>query len=259
MPFANLPDAKIYYEWAGAEHLPVLVFSNGLGTNLQMWNPQMVEFSKHFRVLRCDTRGHGQSGITPGPYTIERLSWDIVHLLDLLQLDRVCFCGLSMGGLIGMFLGTHIASRFHKLVLSSTAAKIGTADTWRTRIQAVQSGGMKSVGTLVLERWFTPTFRSSHAADVQSVLAMLEATNPEGYAASCAAVRDSDQRDTVKNIQLPCLIVVGSDDPGTPPAEARFLTKSIAGAQYAELPGSHLCNIESRDEFNWRVLDFLVS
>lgn len=259
MPFANVKDAKLYYEFAGDVHLPVLVFSNGLGTNLHMWDGQLLSFAKHFRVLRCDTRGHGKSDVTSGPYTIEQLSKDIVGLLDSLHLDRVYFCGLSMGGLIGMLLGTNFGNRFHKLVLCSTAAKIGNTESWETRIQTVKSGGMKAIASTVLERWFTSGFRSAHPAEVQRVEAMLRATSPEGYAANCAAVRDSDQRNTVQNIHLPCLMVVGKDDPGTPPSEAQKLTKSIAGSQYAELPGSHLCSIESQDEFNQRVLQFLLA
>jgi 3-oxoadipate enol-lactonase len=259
MSFANLQDAKIYYEFSGDAHLPVLVFSNGLGTNLHMWDSQIDDLSKHFRVLRCDTRGHGKSDVTPGPYSIEQLSRDVVGLLDSLQLDRVYFCGISMGGLIGMFLGTNFEKRFHGLVLCSTAAKIGTTDTWTTRIQTVKTGGMKAIANAVLDRWFTPGFRSKHPAEAQRVEDMLVATNPEGYAASCAAVRDSDQRSTVQNIHVPCLVVVGKNDPGTPPSEAQKLAKLIAGSQYTELLGSHLCNIESRDEFNQGALQFLLA
>jgi len=114
MPFAKLADAQLYYEWSGPEHAPVLVLSNSLGTSHRMWDPQVAAFTTHFRLLRYDTRGHGQSSATPGPYTIEKLSWDVVHVLDFLQLDRVYFCGLSMGGMIGMFLGANAANRFRK-------------------------------------------------------------------------------------------------------------------------------------------------
>ena len=259
MPFANLPDAKVHYEWSGAEHLPVLVLCNGLGTNLSMWDRQVAQFSEHFRVLRYDGRGHGQSEVTPGPYTIEQLSRDVVRLLDALNIGRAHFCGLSMGGLIGMFLATNEAKHFRKIILSSTAAKIATADVWNTRIQSVQSGGMQAVASTVMARWFTSSYRAAHPEDMRSVLAMLESTDPQGYTASCAAVRDSDQRDTVKDIQLPCLVVVGAEDPGTPPPEARFLTNAISGSIYAEFPASHLCNIEVSDKFNHRVLQFLLA
>jgi 3-oxoadipate enol-lactonase len=259
MPFAKSSDVDLYYEWSGAENLPVMVLSNGLGTNLYMWDSQVDAFSQHFRLLRFDARGHGQSGLTPGPYTIEQLSWDLVHLLDALKVERAYFCGVSMGGLIGMFLGTNGAKRFQKLVLSSTAAKIGTAETWTTRIQTVEKDGMKAVADAVLGRWFTADFRAKSSAEVQRVRSMLEGTSPDGYIASCAAVRDSDQRDSVSNIGLPSLIIVGAEDPGTPPMEARFLQKTIPGAQLVELAGSHLCNIESYREFNQHVLKFLLA
>jgi 3-oxoadipate enol-lactonase len=260
MPFANLPDVKIYYEWAaGAEHLPVVVFSNGLGTNLHMWDHQIEAFSQHFRVLRYDIRGHGQSGLTPGPYTIEQLSRDLVHLLDSLQLDRVYFCGLSMGGMTGTFLGANVPNRLHKLALCNTAAKFDPEHMWNKRIQAVQSGGMKAVAASVLERWLTPEFRATHTADSQKVLTMLESANPEGYVACCAAVRDMDQRDDLKKIHLPCLVVAGTYDPAAPPAAGQLLAKSIPAATYAELPASHLSNIEARDEFNRQVLHFLLA
>lgn len=259
MPVANLSDVKLYYEWSGAEHLPFLVLSNGLGTNLHMWDSQVESFSQHFRVLRFDARGHGQSSVPPGPYTIEQLSADTVQLLDALQIERAYFCGVSMGGLIGMFLGTNHAKRFCKITLCSTAAKIGTTDTWTTRIQTVQKGGMKAVADAVLDRWFTVGFRTGNSAEVQRVQAMLESTSPDGYIASCAAVRDSDQRDSVGSIRRPCLIVVGCEDPGTPPTAAHFLQRTIPGAQLVELPGSHLCNIENTGEFNRHVLKFLLA
>jgi 3-oxoadipate enol-lactonase len=259
MPFVKLPDVQIHYEWAGAEDLPVLVFSNCLGTNLSMWDPQVVDFSRHFRILRYDTRGLGKSGVTPGPYTIELLSRDVVRLLDTLRLERVYFCGLSMGGMTGMFLAANASKRLHKLVLSNTAAKIGTPETWNARIQAVESGGMKAVAGAVIERWLTPGFRTSHGAETQSVQAMLESANPQGYVANCAAVRDMDQRDSLGKIQVPCLVVTGTHDPATTPADAQSLTKSIPGAGYAELPASHLSNFEARDGFNRQVLKFLLA
>jgi len=259
MPIAKLPDAQIHYEWSGQEHLPTLVFSNSLGTNLHMWDSQIEEFTKHFRILRCDTRGHGQSSVTSGPYTIDQLSWDVVRLLDVLQQERVHFCGLSMGGMIGMFLGVNAPARFHKFVLCNTAAKIGTAETWNTRIQTVQSGGMKAVAGAVVERWFTPGFRTSHPTETQAVLAMLEAADPHGYIACCAAVRDMDQRHTLQSIRVPCLVIAGTSDPATPPEEGRYVAASIPGAKYVELPAAHLSNIEARDDFNRHVLQFLLA
>ena len=231
MPFANLPDVKIHYEMVGPENAPVLVFSNGLGTTMQMWEPQVAAFSKHFRVLRTDTRGHGQSGVTPGAYSMSQLGLDVVHVLDALKIERAYFCGLSLGGMIGMFLGIHSPERFHKLVFSNTAAKIGTDESWNTRIANIQKGGMKSVSSMVFERWLTAGFRTAH---------------PEF-------------RNDVNKIRLPTLAVAGTHDPTTPQSELHFLETNIPGAKYAEIPAAHLSNVEAPEEFNRNVLQFLLA
>jgi 3-oxoadipate enol-lactonase len=259
MPFADLPDLKMYYEWMGAESSPVMVFSNGLGTNVRMWEGQLESFSRHFRVLRYDVRGHGRSTVAPGPYTIAQLSWDLVHLMDFLRLDRVHFCGLSMGGMVGMFLGANAANRFHKFALCNTASKFGDEDMWNKRIQSVQSGGMKAVAGSVLGRWLTPNFRSAHPTETQAILSMLESANPDGYIAACAAVRDTDHRNILKDVHLPSLVLTGTHDPAATPEASQVLARSIPGAVYAELPASHLSNVEARDQFNEQVLDFLLA
>jgi 3-oxoadipate enol-lactonase len=258
MPFAKLPDAQIFYELSGPEHAPVLAFSNSLGTTHCMWDPQVAAFTEHFRLLRCDTRGHGQSSITPGPYTIEQLSWDVVRLLDFLQLDRVYFCGLSMGGMTGMFLGANAPNRFHRLVLCNTAAKIGTLESWNARIDAVQKGGMRAVAGVILEWWLTPSYRTAHPTETAGVLRMLEEANPEGYVANCAAVRDMDQRDALKNVKVPTLVLAGRHDSSTPAADGQFIAKHIPGANYVELNAAHLSNLEAQDEFNSHVATFLL-
>jgi len=257
MPLVKLPDVSIYYEWAGAEEKPVLVFSNSLGTDLHLWAGQVDEFKKHFRLLRYDKRGHGRSGVAPGPYTVEQLGWDVLRLLDTLQLERVYFCGLSIGGMTGMFLATNAPNRFHRMALCNTAAKIGTAETWNARMKAVQSGGMKAVAGSVIERWLTPDYRVSHPSETQAVLKMLEAVNPEGYIACCAAVRDMDQRSGLGRIRVPCLVLAGKHDTSTTTADAHFLVENIPGSEYAEIPSAHLSNIEARDDFNRQVLRFL--
>ncbi len=159
MPFATIAGARIHYLLEGPAGSNVLMFSNSLGTNFSMWDLQAREFNKHFRILRYDTRGHGQSSVTPGPYSIEQLGKDVIALLDALQLDRVHFCGLSMGGMIGMWLGANAPERLSQVILCSTAAKIGTPETWNARIDAVRKGGMKQVASSVVERWFSPAFR----------------------------------------------------------------------------------------------------
>lgn len=259
MPIAKLPDAQLFYQWDGPENAPVIVFSNSLGTTHRMWDPQPEALAKHFRLLRYDTRGHGQSSVTPGPYSIEQLADDVLHLLDALRLDRVYFCGLSMGGMIGMVLGATATQRLHKLVLCNTGAKIGTLDVWNARITAVQQGGMKAVAGGVIDRWLTAGYRSAHPRETSQVLAMLESSDPAGYVACCGAVRDLDYREQLHRVQVPTLIIAGSHDPATPPSDGRFLENRIRGAKYAELPAAHLSNIEAHEEFNRELLAFFKS
>ena len=259
MAIAALPNAQIHYDLRGPENLPVLVFSNSLGTTLEMWDSQLGDFTKHFRVLRYDTRGHGRSEITPGDYTIAALAEDVLQLLDYLKFDRVSFCGLSMGGAIGIYLGAHAAQRFHKLVLCNTAAKFGTAETWNARIQAVQSGGMKAVAGNVIDRWYTQSFRDQHTLETEVTRTMLENANPRGYLSCCAAVRDVDARPYLGNVSVLSLVVTGTYDPVAPPSEAQYLVSHIPGSRYAEVSAAHLSNIEARDDFNKRVLEFLLA
>jgi 3-oxoadipate enol-lactonase len=259
MPIVKLPGTDLYYGFSGPEGAPVLVLSNSLGTNLHMWDAQIPDFTKHFRVLRYDTRGHGRSSVTPGLYSIAQLSDDVLHLLDALQLSQVHFCGLSMGGMTGMFLGFHSPARFHKIVACSAAAKIGTAESWNARIEAVKKGGMKSIASTVIERWFTAPFRASHPTEVAAMQAMLENANPQGYLANCAAVRDMNLRDSLAVIKVPTLIVCGTHDPAATVAEGRYLAEHIPGSSFVELSASHISNIEAKTTFNREVLPFLLA
>jgi len=257
MPFIELNGARIHYFLEGPASAPVLAFSNSLGTNFSMWDSQVDEFRKKFRILRCDTRGHGRSSVTPGIYSIEQLGNDMIRLLDTLSLDRVHFCGLSMGGMIGMWLGANAPERLDKLVLSNTAAKIGTAESWNARIDMVRKDGMKKVAAAVLERWFTPSFRMNEPATLALVQHMLEETNPDGYCSCCAAVRDFDYREKLSEICCPTLVISGKHDTATTPADGRFLADHIAGAQYAELNAAHLSNVEDREHFSSKLGIFL--
>jgi len=259
MPFAQLTDVRIHYDLSGHSNCPVVVLSNSLGTDFSMWDSQMPAFQESFRVLRSDTRGHGKSDVTPGPYSIEQLGRDVLGLLDALHLDRVHFCGLSMGGMIGMWLALNAPSRLQKLVLCNTAAKIGTPETWAPRIDAVRKGGMKSISAAVVERWFTPSFRAKSPQVIATTQRMIESTHPEGYVANCAAVRDFDERERIAAIRTPTLVICGAHDPATTPADARFLADHIAGARLAELNAAHLSNIEDPARFTEEVSSFLLA
>jgi 3-oxoadipate enol-lactonase len=223
-----------------------------------MWENQASKFQGKFRVLRYDKRGHGDSSVPSGPCSIEQLAKDVVALLDHLGLERVNFCGLSIGGMIGMWLGSNAPSRLIKLTLSNTAAKIGTADTWNTRIETVRNNGMKFLAPSVMERWFTPDFRAKQPAAVAAMQRIVEATNPEGYVACCAAVRDFDFRENLHTIRVPTLVISGAHDPATTPSDGHFLADGITNARYCELNAAHLSNIEDRDAFNSALASFLT-
>jgi 3-oxoadipate enol-lactonase len=259
MPQIELGDARIFYQLEGNKQAPVVMFSNSLGTDLTMWEPQLAACTQHFRVLRYDTRGHGQSSVTPGPYNIAQLGRDVLALLDGLKLELVSFCGLSLGGIIGQWLGVHAAPRLHKLVLANTAAQIGTVEGWNDRIAAVQNYGMGAIIPTVLDRWYTPGFRVGHENAIERTRIMLESADAQGYMACCAAVRDVNQRESIRSIRIPSLIVAGRFDPVTPPHDGRFLAESIPGAQYVELFAAHLSNVEAADSFTAHLIRFLAA
>ena len=259
MAFAELKDLRMHYEVAGPVGAPALVFSNSLGTDLTMWDVQAVEFAKKYRVVRYDKRGHGQSSSPAGPYTIGMLGGDVVGLLDFLEFDRVHFCGLSIGGQTGMWLGVNAAQRLNKLVLSNTAAKIGTTDGWNLRIETVSTSGMKSVAATVVERWFTVGFRAEEPAEVSRIQRVLENANVRGYAGCCAAVRDFDYREKVGEIRTSTMAIAGTHDPATPPGDTRWVADRIAGSRFVELNASHLSNIEAHERFSAELGAFLAA
>jgi 3-oxoadipate enol-lactonase len=254
----ELPDLRMHYRWDGEPDKPVLVLSNSLGANLTMWDAQVEAFSERYRVLRYDTRGHGQSSVPEGPYSIEALGRDVLALLDGLSVDRCGFCGLSMGGMIGQWLGIHAPGRIGKLVLANTAPKIGNAEGWNARIEAVLRDGVQALSQGILERWYTAEFRESHPETIAATRRMLDATDRAAYVACCAALRDMDQWESVSRIFVPTLVVAGTHDIVTPPEECRQLAAGIGGARYVELDAAHLSNVEAAEEFTSAVMDFLA-
>ena len=260
MPFVHLADGDLHYQLEGPADAPVLVLSNSLGTDLGMWDAQMPAFTEHFRVLRFDTRGHGQSLATAGPYSIEQLGRDALALLDALDISKASFCGLSMGGLIGQWLAINAPARIERLVLCNTAAKIGSPEVWSPRIEGVLAGGaqaMRDLRDASIVRWFTAAFAEMQPQKVELVVGMRAQTSPAGYAATCAAIRDADFRQQLAMIKAPTLIVCGSADPVTTPSDGRFMAERIANAELIELPAAHLSNVEAEEAFTRTVLDFL--
>ena len=259
MPFVEASGLRIRYELSGPETAPTVVLSHSLGAELSMWDPQLSSLERRLRVLRYDTRGHGKSSLAPGPYGLAELAGDVLRLLDALGITRAHFCGLSMGGLIGIWLGAHAASRIDRLVLCNTGARIGTAESWNARIQAVREGGLTSIASAVIERWFTAEFRAGAPEVVAGTRKRLESTPPQGYSAACAALRDADEHAHLAAIEAPTLVIAGRHDPATPPADGQAIASAIHGARYLELAAAHLSNLEAADDFTSALVGFLTA
>jgi 3-oxoadipate enol-lactonase len=258
MPFLEAGGLRVHYEVSGPPQAPALVFSNSLGADLSMWEPQVPSLAEAFRVVRYDTRGHGQTAVPEGAYAVPQLAGDVIGLLDALGIARAHFCGLSMGGLIGMWLGTQAPSRIDRLVLCNAGALIGTAEKWNGRIQEVRDHGMASLAPSVLERWFTPGFRERSPQVVARTRAMVERAPAQGYMGCCAAIRDADLRAAIPAIQAPTLVISGRWDPATPPSDGQAIARAIPGARYVELDASHLSNVEAAADFTAALRGFLA-
>lgn len=246
------------YRIDGREDGPALLLSNSLGTTADMWAAQMASLASRFRVIRYDTRGHGQSDTPSGEYTIDQLGRDALGVLDAAGAQRAHVCGLSLGGVTGMWLGVHAADRIDSLVLASTAARIGTVQMWNERIRQVLDGGTEAIADAVMARWFTEEFRRQHADQVASFRAMIASTPAHGYVGCCAALRAADLREQLARITAPTLVMAGLSDPATPPAAGRDIQARIRGAAITLLDASHLANVEQPEIFNQAIVDFIV-
>jgi 3-oxoadipate enol-lactonase len=236
---------------------PCLVLSNSLGASLEMWEPQLDRFARTCRVLRYDTRGHGRSGVTPGPYSIELLAGDVLHLLDAAGIGRASFCGLSMGGATGLWLAAHAPERFDRFVLCNTVPWLGPPETMLARAASVRRVGLGDLVDATMERWFTPGFRRQAPGTVARIREAFLVTPVEGYAACCEALAGFDEREHLAAIDRPVLVVAGTHDPAPPLAAARDYAARIRGARFVELPAAHLSNVGAAEPFTVEVLRFL--
>ncbi|MGF6118805.1 3-oxoadipate enol-lactonase [Janthinobacterium lividum] len=248
----------LHYRTDGERSKPCLVLSNSLGTDLSMWDAQAAALAGDFFVVRYDTRGHGRSASGSAPFGIGRLGLDVVALLDHLDIARAAFCGISMGGLTGQWLGIHQPQRLTKLVLANTAARIGGAAPWQLRAEQVRRDGMAAVAGSAAARWFTPPFIAREAATVARLTGILRSQDAGGYAACCDMLAQADLHACVGTIALPTLIIAGEHDPVTTVDDGRWLQQQIAGARLASLPASHISNIEAADLFTAQLRTFLV-
>ncbi|GAB3014728.1 bifunctional 3-oxoadipate enol-lactonase/4-carboxymuconolactone decarboxylase PcaDC [Spirosoma pulveris] len=249
---------SINYQLQGTPNSPVLIFSNSLGAEMMMWDDLLPFLLPYFRVLRYDTRGHGGSETTSGPYTIDLLGQDVIDLMDSLNIEQAYFCGLSMGGLIGQWLGIHQPHRFKKLVLSNTGAKIGNDERWNGRIATINEHGLQAIVDDTMERWFTESFRRENPERVADTKAMFLRSPVDGYAACCAAIRDADFREKLGQLSVDTLVITGDEDPVTNVEQAEFLRDRIPNAQLAILPARHLASTELPQPYAQVLINFLV-
>ena len=250
MPKFISNDAEINYQTFGDASQPAIIFSNSLGTQLNMWQPQISFFEKKFYVICYDTRGHGASSAPQGPYSIEQLGTDVVHLLDHLNIEKASFCGISMGGLTGQWLAIHHPERFNHVIVCNTAAKIGQEQAWNDRAQLVREQGLKPIAETAASRWFTEPFIRSNTAIVESLSNDLGAGSPEGYASCCEALAKADVREQLKNITIPTLVVAGQKDPVTTVADAQYIINHVRSSSLFEINASHISNIECPENFS---------
>lgn len=250
---------RLDYRVDGPADAPVLLFVNSLGTNVRMWEPQVAPLAEQFRVVRYDSRGHGRSDAPPGPYTLERLALDALALLDALDVEQAHVCGLSLGGMVALWLAIHRPERVGRAVFANTAARIGSEAIWSARIEAVEAGGMAAIHDAVLARFLSAGFRARDPETTRTVSEMLLSTSLSGYIACCTALRDADLRHLASTVEAPSLVIGGELDEATPPAQAEDLHAAIVPSELMVIPGvAHLSNLEAPDLFNRRVLDLLT-
>ncbi len=244
----------------GPTDAPVVVLAPSLGTTLHMWEPQAARLRDRYRVVRYDTRGHGKSPSAAGPYTIADLGGDLVRLLDTLGVASAHFCGLSLGGMTGMWAAAHAAGRLRSLVLCCTSAYFGAPESWAERAATVRAGGTMAVADTVVGRCFTPDWAAGHQRAVDRVRQMVIDTPDEGYAACCDAIEVLDLRAELPSIRSRTLVIAGAEDHATPPEHGRRIAELIPGAGLEVLsPAAHLANIERADAVTGLLLQHLTS
>ncbi|MGA3141234.1 MAG: 3-oxoadipate enol-lactonase [Xanthobacteraceae bacterium] len=259
MPEISADGTAIHVEVEGPQDAPVLMLSNSLGTNLHMWDDQVPALTRHFRLVRFDRRGHGGSAVPKGPYSIERLGRDALAVMDGLGIAKVNWCGLSMGGMEGMWLGANAASRIDKLILSNTASYFPDRTMWDGRIEVARDKGLVALVDGTIERWFTAEFRRRSPQAVARIREMFLATEVEGYVGCGAAIRDMDNRSLLAKVSVPTLVIAGRHDMGTTLEAGQFIAEHIPGAKLAVMETAHIANVEQPQLYTDTVLGFLLA
>src|SRR5690242_15456392 len=258
MPMIDADGCLLNVSVEGRDGGPTLMLSNSLGCTLQMWEPQMKALSQVFRVVRYDRRGHGKSQVADGPYSIERFGKDVLAILDDLNIEKTHWCGLSMGGMVGQWLGANAPERLGKIILANTTCYYPDPANWLNRIKLVRDGGIAAVADTVIAAWLTADFREREPQVAARLKAMLLATPVEGYIACCEALSTLDQRALLPKITSPTLVIAGRHDTSTPVAAAEMIRSSIPGASMTLLDAAHISNVEQPHAFTEALIGFLT-
>ncbi len=258
MPMIDADGCLLNVSVDGRDRGPTLMLSNSLGCTLQMWEPQMAALTKQFRVVRYDRRGHGKSGVPLGPYSMERFGKAVLAILDGLKIEKAHWCGLSMGGMVGQWLGAHAPERFDKIILANTSCHYPDPTNWLNRIKAVKEGGIAAVADAVIGGWLTADFREREPQITARMKAMLTASPVQGYLACCEAISTLDQRALLPKIRGPTLVIAGRHDMATPVASGELIRSQIPGASMTILDAAHISNVEQPEAFTDAMIGFLM-
>jgi 3-oxoadipate enol-lactonase len=257
MPFMKASDGcSIHYRIEGEEGRPVVMLSNSLGSTLEMWEPQIASLIERYTVLLYDNRGHGRSDVAPGPYTLERIASDAKELIADLDVGPVLWCGVSLGGMVGMWLGANAPQVLRRAVLANTSPRFPAPEIWDQRIQMIEAEGMEALAKVGVQRWLTPEFAAEHPDISARLQRMIAETPAAGYIATAHAIRDMDLRPALAKISVPVLVIAGSQDPATPCTMGEQISSGVKGARFALLEAAHLSNVEQPEEFNRLVRNF---
>lgn len=249
----------LHHEISGPSGSPPLVLSESLGSDLTIWDPQLERLNRDFKVIRYDHRGQGRSPVPDGPYRLDDLGADVIALLDHLELERVDFCGLSLGGMVGMWLAIHHPDRIDRLVLFCTSASLGAADAWHERAAIVRAQGMEAVAGAVVERWFTHPYAREHPDLIHRMEEMVLRTSPGGYASCCEAIAEMDLRGDLVRISSDTLVVGAAEDSAIPPEHSRLIAESIPASRLRVIEGAaHLSTFEQPELTTSLLLDHLL-
>lgn len=253
------PGVALAVEICGPRHGPVVIFSNSLASDRGMWDEVVERLAPVARIIRYDTRGHGESNISIGPTKLQHLGQDVLKIMNHLEIECATFCGLSLGGLIGMWLGANAPKRFSGLVLANTASRFPPPQLWKERAAAVRSGGMSPLVGPTLDRWLTKRFQDVHSRRTTEIERMISSTSVDGYSACCEILAGADESESLQNIRCPVRVLVGQHDRSTPPSRGAELVAALAKADFVSLDAAHLSAVEAPGAFATSIREFIDS